>query len=312
MGTEAVNSNSFVALIGYFLLITGTSHTGVVFYSMCSVLSIIIFKKTNEKKYIVLTLLLYFILSLVTTQKAIFILCILTLFLSYNLYVKQIRLRTLLYLTVLLPLILFWAAVANYSRWASLNNMQLDFFDILMSIDIENVLNYFVIRFDYFISATYALSSPSNYPGEGVIGLIKAFAFFIPYNSLFGLDMFSVKFAKAYLVPGYDIGVGVTVPTIIDIKLGFDNIISSSFVYFIYGFSLERWGRFTRELEVTTTKIVALCLIPIVYIASASAPLFEIIYNISRSIIFIIIFLFFSRVLYSAISFITTSYKGQK
>lgn len=293
----SVQSNILTTILAYILMFFGMSHTGALFFSFLSILSMLILRISGEYKWVVFTLVLYFILSIITTQKSLLILPVLVMIVSYHYLIKKISTKRIIAFVLLLPALLLWAVISNYLRWAQMNNVTTTLYDAFNTINFSDALDYFVMRFDFFLSATYALNDKALYPGS-YLDLLKSFLFFIPYNRLFGDGIFPVKFAQAYQVPGYEIGVGVTVPLVVDLFITYGHIAMILPCIFIgYFFSSLHQNLYGCK-EIKSSTLFYLVLIPMAYISSATIPLFEFNYNLLRNILFTANYLFLLRIVY--------------
>lgn len=293
MGGAPIQGNYISQLLGYVVMLLGMSHTGIIFYTFLPILSVLILASAESKVYVYITFLIYLFLSIITTQKAILIYCLLTQLVVYDLFYKKIRARFYLFFIASIPFFLIISVILNFNRWATLNGFSYGFFDIFNYIELQDSFDYFLARFDFYKSATLAYMEPDLYPSNGILDIIKSFIFFIPSSLLFGVDIFPVRFARAYNVGG-DLDVGITVPLVIDIALGLNRTLITP-VFIIIGYILSSWYSFVRR-DLTTFNISMLIFIPIIYITIGTLPLYELIYQFLRGGMFIFIYLFFIRI----------------
>ncbi|MEH8103954.1 O-antigen polymerase [Aeromonas veronii] len=301
LGDASFIQSSVVTIIfGYVLMFFGMSHTGPIFFSFLSILSILILRVSGEKKWTFFTILTYLFLSLITTQKALLILPVLVMIISYHYLIRMISVKKVFLFILFVPILLLWAVTSNYLRWAHLNNIKTDMLSAFNLINLSDSLDYFVRRFDFYLSATYAMNEKELYP-EGAFDLIKSFFFVVPYSKLYGEGIFPVKFAQAYQVPGHDIGIGVTVPIVVDLYIMYGYVGLILPCIFIGYFLSSLKNNICNCRDINASTIFFLVSIPMAYISLATIPLFEFNYNMIRAVFFTFNYLLFLRLAYCVV-----------
>ncbi|WP_154124403.1 O-antigen polymerase [Grimontia hollisae] len=295
--SESVKGNLLTSFLGYILMFFGMSHTGTLFFSFLSVISILLLKQTGQYRWLVTNILIYFSLSVITTQKALLILPVLVCIVAYHYLIERIGGRRIFKFSLFIPFFLLWAVTSNYLRWANMNDVSTSIIGALNTIEFNDALDYFVARFDFYLSASYALNQPELYPGS-LVDMVKSFLFIVPYNTLYGDGIFPVKFALAYRVPGHESGVGVTVPLVVDLSITYGYLLTFP-VSIIVGYIFSKLhSSISKVRNVKSSTIYSLVLIPVFYISAATVPLFELNYNILRSLFFTANYLFTLRISY--------------